>query len=308
MLRSEQGVVLLRWPGMEILRYTAFSTDPNGGNPAGVVLDARGLDEAAMLAAAADLGYSETAFVAERHEDGRGFDVRYFSPRAEVPFCGHATVAAAVALADHLTGPGDLLFRTRAGDVPVAVAPGRADDPAGAGAMTATLTSVDPHVDVLADSAEQVGAELAEVLRLLDWKRDDLDPALPPRIAYAGARHLVLAVRTRERLAALSYDFDGLAAYMTQRDLTTLQLVWREDAHTFHVRDPFPVGGVVEDPATGAAAAAFGAYLRELGEVVPPAVLTLHQGADLGRPGLLRVELRAGDRRVRVTGAAVPMA
>ncbi|MFB4313559.1 PhzF family phenazine biosynthesis protein [Actinomadura sp. 21ATH] len=82
---------------------------------------------------------------------------------------------------------------------------------------------------------------------------------------------------------------------------------WRESAHVFHVRDPFPVGGVVEDPATGAAAAAFGAYLREIGEVAPAAALTLHQGEDMGRPGLLRGELRAGDPRIRVSGAAVPI-
>ncbi len=94
---------------------------------------------------------------------------------------------------------------------------------------------------------------------------------------------------------------------MRRLDLTTLHLVWREpggDGHVFHVRDPFPVGGVVEDPATGAAAAAFGAYVRELGLVTPPATLTLHQGHDLGRPGLLTVELRAGDPRSHVSGTA----
>ena len=280
---------------MDILRYTAFSTDPAGGNPAGVVLDASGLDGAAMLAVAAEVGYSETAFVTERHQSGRGFDVRYFSPKLEVPFCGHATVATAVALADHVTGPGELLFRTEAGEVPVSVVAGPD------GVLTATLTSVDPWVAPIGE------AEVEEALRLLDWKPDDLDPELPPRIAYAGARHLVLAVRTRARLAELAYDVDGLAAFMTQRDLVTLQLVWREDARTFHVRDPFPVGGVFEDPATGAAAAAFGAYLRELGEAAPSAPLTLHQGDDMGRPGVLRVELRDGDRRVRVSGAAVPI-
>ena len=284
-----------RWPGMDILRYAAFSTDPAGGNPAGVVLDATGLDEAVMLAAAAEIGYSESAFLTGRRGDGGDFDIRYFSPKAEVPFCGHATVAAAVAVADHLTGPGELLFHTRSGDVPVTVAAGRD------GVMTATLTSVEPHVEAVAET------DAAEALRLLGWAADDLDPALPPRIGYAGARHLVLAVRTRERLAALDYDFEGLAAYMTERDLTTLQLVHRQDAQTFHVRNPFPIGGVVEDPATGAAAAALGAYLRDLGEVGPAAVLTLHQGEDMGRPGLLRVELRDGDPRVRVSGTAVPI-
>jgi len=76
-----------------VLRYAAFTSDPAGGNPAGVVLDARGLDDQAMQAIAAEVGYSETAFVV----DG---SVRYFSPKAEVPFCGHATIASAVARAD----------------------------------------------------------------------------------------------------------------------------------------------------------------------------------------------------------------
>ncbi|MYT26814.1 phenazine biosynthesis protein PhzF, partial [Streptomyces sp. SID7760] len=65
------------------------------------------------------------------------------------------------------------------------------------------------------------------------------------------------------------------------------------------------IGGVVEDAATGAAAAAFGAYARELGLVPAAAVLTLRQGEDMGRPGVLTVELRAGDPRVRVGGSAV---
>ncbi|MFB6890526.1 PhzF family phenazine biosynthesis protein [Kitasatospora sp. NPDC056327] len=273
----------------EILRYAAFATDPAGGNPAGVVLDAGGLSTERMLAVAAAVGYSETAFLTA--DPAGGYAVRYFSPLAEVPFCGHATVASAVALAERV-GPGEYLYRTAAGEVPVEVT----EDPAGG--LRATLTSVEPHV------TEAGAADVAEALALLGWAPEDLDPALPPRVAYAGARHLVLAAATRERLARLDYDFDGLAAHMTARDLTTVQLVWRAAPDVFHVRDPFPVGGVVEDPATGAAAAAFGAYLREL-EPAAPAVLTLHQGEDLGRPGLLRVDLRSAAPRVRVSGAAV---
>jgi PhzF family phenazine biosynthesis protein len=274
-----------------ILRYTAFSGDPAGGNPAGVVLDATGLGPAEMLAVAAEVGYSETAFVTAR--DGRTLDVRYFSPKAEVPFCGHATVATAVAFAER-EGAGDLLFRTVAGDVPVTVAAGPDGRP------RATLTSVEPYVE------EAGPAAVDEALAALGWAAGDLDPALPPRVAYAGARHLVLAVATRARLAGLDYDFGRLLALMTSLNLTTVHLVWRESETVYHVRDPFPVGGVVEDPATGAAALAFGAYLRDLGPV--PEALTLHQGDDLGRPGVLTVELTPGDPRVRVSGTAAPIA
>lgn len=281
-------------PSPGVLRYSAFTDDPAGGNPAGVVLDGAGLDAAAMLALAAEVGYSETAFAsaADAEAGGRRFAVRYFSPLHEVPFCGHATIATAVAIADRI-GPGELLFDTAAGPVPVSVTPGPD------GVLRATLTSVEPSV------ADVDGADLAEALTALRWSSDDLDAALPPRVAYAGAHHLVLAVTTRARLADLDYDFDRLAALMRACDWTTLQLAWRESTDVYHVRNPFPVGGIVEDPATGAAAAAFGAYLRELGAVAPASVLTLHQGHDMGRPGRLDVELRAGDPRVRVSGTAV---
>ena len=273
------------------LRYAAFTGTPDGGNPAGVVLDSEGLSEAQMLAIAAELAYSETAFL--RRREGNAYDVRYFSPQAEVPFCGHATIASAVALAERI-GAGELLFHTRAGMVPVAtrIEHGRVD---------ATLTSVVPSVE------HAPATLLADALSALHWSADELDPALPPRIGYAGARHLILAARTRERLATLDYDFEALKRHMLAAELTTVDLVWRESTHVFHARNPFPVGGVVEDPATGAAAAAFGAYLRELQLVAPPATVTIHQGHDMGRPSLLTVDI--GERGgIRVSGQAVAMA
>jgi PhzF family phenazine biosynthesis protein len=275
----------------EILRLAAFTDIPEGGNPAGVVLDATALDDATMQAIAADIGYSETAFLTGVGAD-RTYDVRYFSPAAEVPFCGHATIATAVALAQR-DGAGNLVLTTKAGPVAVRTQADGED-------ITATLTSVAPHL-----APPPSDGELAPALAALRWSADDLDPALAPRIAYAGARHLILPVRTRERLADLDYDFDALKNYMLERDLVTVDLVFREDPTTFHARNPFPVGGVVEDPATGAAAAAFGAYLRALELVTPPARVTIHQGEDMGRPSLLLVDVDAGEGGIHVTGRAV---
>ncbi|MDI1463019.1 PhzF family phenazine biosynthesis isomerase [Catellatospora sp. KI3] len=277
---------------MEILRYTAFSEDPRGGNPAGVVLDATGADDASMQAVAAELGYSETAFLVPR--GGDDFDVRYFSPQAEVPFCGHATIATAAAYARR-HGAGRLRLHTRAGLVEV----GTAVD---GGTATATLTSVAPRVEPLAE------ADLTELLAALGWSADDLEPVLPPRLAYAGVWHPVIAAASRERLAELSYDMDALAPLMARRGWTTVALVWRESATVFHARNPFPPGGVYEDPATGAAAAAFGGYLRELGLVAAPATITVRQGDDMGRPSLLTVAIPAGTGGIDVTGTAVPLA
>ncbi|KDN77902.1 phenazine biosynthesis protein PhzF [Streptomyces olindensis] len=278
---------------MEILRYVAFSTDPKGGNPAGVVLDAAGADDAAMQAVAAEVGYSETAFAVEA---GDGLlDVRYFSPLAEVPFCGHATIATAVAHA-RAHGTGRLRLRTQAG--PVTVTTDRAED----GTVVATLVSVEPR------TAPLTPAVLDELLTALRWSADDLDPALPPRVAYAGAWHPVVAAGSRRRLADLDYDVPALTALMDREGWTTVDLVWRESPTVFHARNPFPPGGVVEDPATGAAAAAFGGYLRELDLVSPPATLTIHQGADMGRPSTITVSVPAGPHTgIGVTGTAVPI-
>ena len=103
----------------EVLRYAAFTTsDGRGGNPAGVVLDAGGLDDAAMQRIAADLGYSETAFLFPRDHEPNVYDVRFFAPEQEVPFCGHATIASGVALVERHPAE-ELVFHTPAGLVTV---------------------------------------------------------------------------------------------------------------------------------------------------------------------------------------------
>nr|BFE56783.1 PhzF family phenazine biosynthesis isomerase [Dactylosporangium thailandense] len=272
---------------MEILRYAAFTDVPSGGNPAGVVLDATGLADADMQRVAAEVGYSETAFLTPSGDRAAG--VRYFSPLAEVPFCGHATIATAVAYAERF-GPGPIRLAAPVGEIAVDTADG-----------SATLRTVAPATRAI---PEEVQARLLGALR---YTRDDLDPGLPLLAAFAGAWHPVVALRSRERLAGLGYDEPALGALMAEQGWTTVDVVWRESATVFHARNPFPPGGVYEDPATGAAAAALGGYLRDLGLAAAPATLTIHQGDDMGRPSLLRVDLddRAG---VRVTGRAVAIA
>ena len=113
----------------------------------------------------------------------------------------------------------------------------------------------------------------------------------------------MLAVQALDTLGRMAYRFDPMQALMREHDLTTLQLVWREGPLRFRARDPFAVGGVVEDPATGAAAAAFGAYLRHLGELEPPATFEIIQGVEMGRPSRIRVEI---SQAIRGSGSPGP--
>ena len=279
-----------------LLRLAAFTTDPSGGNPAGVWLGDALPDPAGMQRIAGEVGYSETAFLAP---DGSGASgrlrVRYFSPAKEIDFCGHATIASGVALAER-GWPASLVLRTNDGVVDLDVVQ---DD---TGRFQATLTSVEPWVRELPDDL------LDRLLELLGWRRDALDPTLPPALAFAGVRHPIIAVAKLETLARIDYDFEAMRALMLEHDLTTLQLTWRESPMRFRARDPFAAGGVVEDPATGAAAAALGAYLRERGEISAPATFEIAQGIEMGRPSLLTVSIVEGDPRIRVSGTAVPIA
>src|SRR4051812_3930676 len=283
----------------ELLRLAAFTTQPSGGNPAGVWIGTGFPADDEMQRIAAEVGYSETAFLVPAPGGASGhFRVRYFSPLAEVPFCGHATIASGVALAERAeraagTSRRDLVFETNGGPVAVATTTD------GGGQTRATLTSVATTV------SEADPALLASALDLLGWRAEELDPRLPPAVGFAGARHLILAVRDRARLATLDYPFEPMRLLMLAHDLTTLQLVWRETPVRFHARDPFPVGGVIEDPATGAAAAALGAYLRARAEIVAPATFEIVQGVEMGRPSLLTVSIATDELGVRVSGTAV---
>ena len=268
-------------------RLAAFSDRPSGGNPAGVWVGNELPSPAEMQQIAAEVGYSETAFVAP--ETGRDRIIRYYSPETEIPFCGHATIATGAVIG----GDTDATFvlSTSAGDVPIAT---RTID----GQVQISLTSVDTRQKPI--SRER----LAQYLDALNWNSADLDDDLPPAFAFAGAWHLVLATRDAKRHQNLDYDFAALKQLMLDDTLITVQIVRRESEGVFHSRNPFPVGGVVEDPATGAAAAALGGYLRDSGILETPATFEIRQGEAMGRPSLLTVDVPDAGGIV-VSGTAV---
>ena len=282
--------------GIEILRYTAFADHPHGGNPAGIVLDASGLDDTEMQRIAAEVDYAETAFVTG--ETGSARTVRYFSPIAEVPFCGHATVAAAIAIAER-EGTGVLRFVTPVGEITI-------ETTAGPDGIRAAFTSVDTDV---AHFPEFV---LDALLELVGVDRTELDERYPPRLASAGNRHPVIVIADRAVFDGFTFDPGAVRAFMdSQRWPATITVLHRLTDVTgvdlrFEARNLFPVGRISEDPATGSAAAATGGYLRSLGAVHPPARVLIEQGRHVGRPGEITVDIPEHGGIV-VSGRAVPI-
>ncbi|WP_411699694.1 PhzF family phenazine biosynthesis protein [Conyzicola sp.] len=284
-----------------VLRYTAFASTPDGGNPAGIVLDASALDDTQMQRIAADVGFAETAFLIDPAIDGdaRHARVRYFSPIAEVPFCGHATVATAVALARR-DGPGTFTFETAVGPIAIDTAtvvalPGEGS--AAGDQIDAAFTSVEPEV------VEIDGEVLDTLLGLLALTRDDLDPRFPPRISFAGNWHPVLVFASRSRFDDFTFDPAAMRALMDDQGWAgTVTTLFAISSHEFEARNLFPVGVITEDPATGSAAASVGGYLRALG-LAPERVL-INQGAHVGRPSVLTVDIPPSGGIV-VSGTAV---
>jgi len=271
----------------KLFQLASFSVGDEGGNPAGVWIGDDLPDAATMQQIAADVGASETAFIAPATGSRRA--VRYFSPEVEVSFCGHATIASGVVLGRE-DGEGTYVLDTSIGEVEV-TAKQRGSE------MAASLQSV-------ATGQKQIArATLQEVLNCLGWNEDDLDPGIPPINAFAGAWHYILAAANRDILANLDYEFDALKDLMHREGLTTLQLIWRERDDFFHSRNPFPIGGIVEDPATGAAAAALGGYLRDAGLVETPFRFQIRQGEFMRMPSLIHVAVPE-DGGIIVSGVA----
>lgn len=270
---------------MNIQRLSSFSDADSGGNPAGVVIAESHPADSAMQAIAAEVGYSETVFAAP---GDKGWRVRYFSPESEVPFCGHATIALGAALARQF---GSGIFSLELNDATITV-----EGFAANGAYTAALQS--PKTSSRPADDEQV----ANALRLFAYTGEDLDARLPPARANAGAEHLIIGLASRASLSALQYDLDEGRYFMRQSGLVTVMFVYAESEQLFHSRNPFASGGVYEDPATGAASAAFAGYLRDIGWP-HSGQISIVQGEDMGSRSLISASFSdVSGSSIRVSG------
>ena len=270
-----------------ILRIAAFADAGLGGNPAAVMIADSLPDDAEMQHIAAEVGYSETAFAMP---EGGAWRVRYFSPESEVPFCGHATIALGAALA---LKHGNAVFKLKLNQADITV-----EGENNGGSLHAALQSPGTH------SAPMSAELLAEVLALFGYRASDLIEVIPPARVHGGADHLALCLNTRAALSAMQYDLAAGRELMKREGLITILLAYAETPRLFHTRNPFASGGVYEDPATGAATAAFAGYLRDL-EWPHQGSIEIIQGEDMGMRSRLMADITPEPgSSIRVSGSA----
>jgi PhzF family phenazine biosynthesis protein len=289
---------------LRVYQIDAFTTRRYQGNPAGVVANAQGLDDAQMQLIARELNNSETAFILPAEGDDHDLRVRFFTPTTEVPVCGHATVAAHYVLARErglpsqpqrqLTGAGVQRIGTRVedGDFRIAI---QQNPPQFAEPLATTL--------------------VAEVAAALGVATDELDPRCPPQFVSTGHGKLLVGLRHRAQLQALQPDAARLMALGPHAGTNgyfafTLDTVPDDDALTFG-RMFAPAIGIAEDPVTGNANGPLGAYLVRHGLLRAEGGVARYrarQVAGNGRGGYMDVSVQVEDGApvgVRIEGAAV---
>jgi PhzF family phenazine biosynthesis protein len=272
------------------LLVDAFTTEPYAGNPAGVVPEAGGLGEEQMQSIAAELGASETAFLLESgHADRR---LRYFTPTTEVDLCGHATIASLAYLSQiDEFDEGTHEIETNVGTLSTEIA---AD-----GRVWMSLS--EPSIRRATVSTDDVASALGIETRAIG----DVETDVPIARASTGFPFLIVPVAYLEDLGGADPDFEALQSLADADEadgIYAFTFDTLDGASTGHGRAFVPGAGIPEDPVTGTASGAVGAYLRHFGafdEV--PEEMRFEQGHYVDRPG--RVDVRARDE-IQVGGRA----
>ena len=283
---------------VRVFQVDAFTSRRFCGNPAGVVLDADDLSEQDMRALARELNNGDTAFLLRPDAADHDLRVRFFSPRSEAAFVGHATLAAHAVLASLQLGPRPRQ-KQKSGLVEVD-----------------TLANAPPRI-AIRQPPPRLGRvlepqELDAVLKALALDRADLDPRCPPMIAGQASPRLLLGVLEAAVLARVQVDLARLSALSAHIGapgyfLFTLR---PSQAGLFSEARMFcPALGIDEDPVSGNAHALLGAYVLHH-ELLAPGTLefTGAQGHHLGRPGRVTVSLQLEQRVLRsvsIIGEAV---
>lgn len=262
------------------LLVDAFTDEPLAGNAAGVVPDAEGLTDDQMQAIARELAVSETAFVT--HSEAADRRVRFFTPIQEVDLCGHATVATHAHLyADGAIDAGSHTFETNVGTLDIEV---ETDG-------TVWMTQAEPEIESIEPDYDRLGNVLGIDPAALSGMADEL----PVAVASTGVPFLVVPVTFLEPLGKADPDFVAVEALCGEYDalgVYAFTFDTLEASATLHGRSWVPLAGIPEDPVTGTASGAVGAYLQEFEAFETfPEELTCEQGHFVDRPGRVAVQV-----------------
>lgn len=265
----------------------AFSRVEGGGNPAGVVFYADQLCDDEMRKIAAELGYSETAFISS--SEFCCAKIRYFTPVEEVRLCGHATIAAmGLMLHQKMIEFGSYRIETSAGILTVLVEPEK--------------IMLEMDQPVFFNQVDKI--EIAESLGITT---EDVLDIPSPQIVSTGLKDLIIPVKNIGVLRHLKPDFDRISAISAEAEIAGYHVYCYGDDGNIYMRNFAPLLGIPEESATGTASGALAVFLYKNGCFPKSSLIerTFHQGMFMGKPSEIDILLsnQQGDVKVFVGGA-----
>ena len=305
-------------PSYRFVQYDVFTNRSFAGNPLAVFPEADGLSSEVMMQIAREMNLSETVFVLKAEKDSVLRRLRIFTPRREIPFAGHPIVGTWLALAqegvvplpDEGTGRQRIYHEVGIGVLPVDI------DFKDGQPVQVVMTQGEFKIITEVDDAH----EQAEVARALGLAREDLDEELPIQVITTGLSCLVVPVRSIADLRDCRIDSTLLADVYTRHGGTGCHAFTRETlevgASRAHARFFAPADNIPEDPATGSACGALGAYLIHHGGLTLEPEdgryrFVIEQGDFINRPSRINLDVKGQRGRVeevKVGGSAVLVA
>ena len=284
---------------VQVFHYDAFTTKPDKGNPAGIVLNGYDLSEREMQEVARKVGFNETVFAV--HSDVADIRLRYFTPGQEMDLCGHATTAIVYALKT-TGGLGDkteITIETNAGVLPVGI------DQCGDETFV-TMQQATPQF-------KDFGGSKTELAQVLGIEREDIDDEMPTLYGSTGTWTLLVPIKTLDafhKMKPKNKEFPSVLKELPKASIHPFCMSTNDPAADMHARHfSSPFSGTVEDPVTGTASGVMGAYyaayLRNDSE--EKFNLVVEQGQEIGKDGRVAVCVSKCEETytVKIKGTAV---
>lgn len=272
--------------------YDAFTNEIFKGNPAGILLDSKGLVSETMQLIAKEIGYPETVFLEKKDNDK--IKVKFFTPKEEIDLCGHATIAYSIALfenniIDFKEGENILKVETNLGELPIII---NTKDKKIENIM---MYQASPKID------RNFELKKENLAKLLNINTDDFNEKIEIVKAYTGVWDLMIPVKSRELLNSINIDIEGVKELSKELEVISLHVFYIDEiTKKIYARNFAPIVDIIEEAATGTSNGALIYYLYTINKVVKNNIVEIVQGESLGRKSEILGKILVKDEKVDV--------
>lgn len=277
--------------------YDSFTNEKFKGNPAGVVLDGKGLEEDQMQLIARELGYPETVFI---FKDDSKIKVRFFTPKEEIDLCGHATIAYGTALVE-------------SGMINVNEGENKIDIETNLGILPIIITMENKKVKniMMYQASPKLSKDFIldreKLAKSLNISRDDFREEIDIVKAYTGVWDLMIPLKSKEALDNIDENMNLIKELSRELGIISLHPFYLDENKQLYARNLAPIVDIDEEAATGTSNGALTYYLYSLGIVKDREEISVIQGEQMGRKSEIRgkIQIENGEIKVLIGGTAL---